>query len=380
MKILFFSTYFYPYVSGITASPLLALTHLSKKHSITVVTFRHDSHLPSTEYFGKIKIIRLPYFMRLSKGFLSPASFGYFIKTVADYDRVILNSPNFEGLALAVAAKLKGIKIFSLLNCMVDIQDGITGWLLKTGLNLSVCIQLALSDTILTYTQDYFESIPSLRAFRHKVKYVLPCVKFKTPEPVYLRKLNEMKGSHVWVGFVGRIAREKGIEYVLQAIKKMRKEFPNIMLIIAGPGSEDVVGEKPYHRYIKDLLSTEQVPHRMLGKLTDRQLGAFYQKMDVLVLPSVNRTEAFGLVQVEAMMAGTPVVASSLPGVRIPVATTKMGITVNPRDVNRLKQALTHILSKRKTYTNTVLTTHARQVFDIHKAYVTYDRIFSIKK
>ena len=48
-------------------------------------------------------------------------------------------------------------------------------------------------------------------------------------------------------------------------------------------------------------------------------MGSFYTCIDVLVVPSINSTEAFGLVQVEAMMMGVPVVASDLPGVRVPV-------------------------------------------------------------
>ena len=55
------------------------------------------------------------------------------------------------------------------------------------------------------------------------------------------------------------------------------------------------------------------------------EMAKFYPNIDLLVLPSLNSTEAFGLVQIEAMMNGVPCVASNLPGVRQPVWTHHMG-------------------------------------------------------
>jgi glycosyltransferase involved in cell wall biosynthesis len=65
-----------------------------------------------------------------------------------------------------------------------------------------------------------------------------------------------------------------------------------------------------------------------LGNLSQQQLTAFYPNIDVLVVPSLNSTEAFGLVQVEAMMNNIPCVASNMPGVRRPVQMHGMGKVV----------------------------------------------------
>jgi glycosyltransferase involved in cell wall biosynthesis len=67
---------------------------------------------------------------------------------------------------------------------------------------------------------------------------------------------------------------------------------------------------------------------------------------DVTVLPSLNRTESFGMVQVESMLCGTPVVASDLPGVRQPVRHTGMGLVVEPRNPRALADAILEILSR----------------------------------
>jgi glycosyltransferase involved in cell wall biosynthesis len=70
----------------------------------------------------------------------------------------------------------------------------------------------------------------------------------------------------------------------------------------------------------------------------------------VTILPSINSTESFGMVQVEAMTCGTPVVATDLPGVRQPVRMTGMGLVVPPEDPASLAEAIISILDNPKGY------------------------------
>ena len=77
-----------------------------------------------------------------------------------------------------------------------------------------------------------------------------------------------------------------------------------------------------------------------LGDVPDHALPAFYRAADVVALPSVDRTEAFGLVLLEALACGTPVVASRLPGVRTLVDEGRTGYLVEPGDVAELAAKL----------------------------------------
>ena len=79
-------------------------------------------------------------------------------------------------------------------------------------------------------------------------------------------------------------------------------------------------------------------------------MAAFYPNLDALVVPSLNSTEAFGLVQIEAMMNNVPSVASSLPGVRRPVQMTGMGKVVPIGDSAALSQALLSIFADPAQY------------------------------
>ena len=86
-------------------------------------------------------------------------------------------------------------------------------------------------------------------------------------------------------------------------------------------------------------------PHwTFLGVLPADELAAFYSICDVTVLPSLNSTESFGMVQVESMYCGTPVVASDIPGVRRPTQVTGMGLIASPGDAGRLAQKIIEIL------------------------------------
>jgi glycosyltransferase involved in cell wall biosynthesis len=79
-------------------------------------------------------------------------------------------------------------------------------------------------------------------------------------------------------------------------------------------------------------------------------MPAFFGAIDCLVVPSVNSTESFGLVQGEAMLCGTPVVASDLPGVRQPVRTTGMGEIVPVGDAAALASAVLRVLDDPARY------------------------------
>jgi glycosyltransferase involved in cell wall biosynthesis len=83
---------------------------------------------------------------------------------------------------------------------------------------------------------------------------------------------------------------------------------------------------------------------KFLGILNPQQMAAFYPNLDVITVPSLNSTEAFGLVQIEAMMNGVPSVPSALPGVRQPVLMHGMGCVAEIGDSVSLAEAILEVL------------------------------------
>ena len=403
IKILFFSSYFYPYTSGLTTYPWKILNYLSKNHQITVLTFNHKEnkfkelkiHPPNRRVKNlKLKIIYLPYLFRLSKGFISPQSLVYFLKEIKQADLVFFNQPNVEGLPLMLLAKIFKKKTLSLLHCFLFnekksyslvilhppnrraslFQDLLNSLIIKLA-NKIVELQLLLSDKIIAYTKNYLENFSIYKKIKNKVLFTLPPIKKLSVDKNFYQKLKKQKGKNIWIGFSGRIAQEKGLEYLINSLTRYTLHVIRYTLVFAGPYGKDVSGEESYFKKIKKMLDEEKINHLFLGNLKEKQLGAFYKAIDVLVLPSVNSTEAFGMVQAEAMLLGTPVVATNLPGVKIPISLTKMGEVVEPRNEKQLAEAIIKILKNRKKYTNKNLIKNAQKIFDIKKVYQFYEKL-----
>lgn len=372
MKILFFSSYFYPYTSGITTYPFKIFTHLAKKNKITVLAFNHIKNQKDEQTINGFKILRIPYFIKINKGFISPQSFFYYLKYVMKSDMVFVNQPNFEGLTLVVLAKIFRKKVISIFHCQVFLKNTFLNKIINFFLNKSMVWQMFLSDKIIAYTKDYVSSLMYFKKLINKTRFILPPIEYISPDKKYFNELIKEKKDNIWIGFAGRVSREKGIEYLIEAINKL-KVTSKIVLVFAGPFGSNVAGEKNYYLDIKKMLKDYKINHIFLGNLTGNKLSSFYKSINILALPSINQTEAFGIVQAEAMIHGSPVIASNLPGVRIPIELTKMGIVINPKNSSLLKEAIEEIFENQKKYSNEKLVKNAKIIFNINKTYKFYD-------
>jgi glycosyltransferase involved in cell wall biosynthesis len=112
------------------------------------------------------------------------------------------------------------------------------------------------------------------------------------------------------------------------------------------------MGEQAYFdRLIPRIREYEAAGHwTFLGNLSPVELSAVYPNLDVITVPSLNSTEAFGLVQIEAMMNGVPSVASALPGVRQPVNMHGMGRVARIGDSAHLAECILEVLDEPKKF------------------------------
>ncbi len=366
-NILFFGTYFYPYLSGITTYPDQVLTILSKNYQIKVLCFKHQSDLETRETRRGVRIIRMPYLFRLSKGFISLRSWVHFWREARQADVVILNLPNAGGLPLALISKLLGKKIIGIFHCQPRFDKGWWNKLIASLLNISLYLQMWLCEDLIAYTADYVYAQWAGKLFKNKFHYALPPVKKLAQDNKFLQQLLQKKDDEIWVGFAGRVSREKGLTYLIRALDELQLQSNqpkrSLRLVLAGPYGEAVAGESAYYTLVKDLLDEAGIKYWFLGSLSGGKLGAFYQAIDLLVLPSVNSTEAFGMVQAEAMLAGKPVIASNLPGVRQLVMRTGIGLIVAPRDTQELSQAIKQIIQNSDKFQSPAKQLKVKQMF-----------------
>src|SRR4029434_5447130 len=138
-------------------------------------------------------------------------------------------------------------------------------------------------------------------------------------------------------------------EYLLRALPELLSAFPDARVVFTG-AYKDTVGEEDYWRRLTPMLERHRERIVFLDLLPLEAMPSFFALCDVVAVTSLNSTEAFGMVQVEAMLCGTPVVATDLPGVREPVRRTGMGRIVPPRDPDALAAALLEVIRDRASY------------------------------
>ncbi len=376
MNILFFSPYFFPYISGLALYPYRLFLTLSQKNNITVLTFLHNTKLPRYEKVKHLTIKRMTYWFKISKGYFSIASLFTFFKECLNNEVVILNLPNVEGLSLAFMAFCLRKKIITIYHCNIRI-NGVFGFVLQHIVNLTTYVQLLLSTNILSHDDYARNTLPSY--FHHKLIHTFP-MRDQTldPDKKNLKTLSQEKNNNIWIGFAGRIASEKGIEYLIEAIYRLYQYNSKVRLIIFGPHPNKTAGEKEYYQFIMNKIKIYSLPVKHYYDLEPSQFYALIKTLDVLVTPSVNETEAFGLTQVEAMTLGVPVVATDLFGVRTPIQKTGMGILVKPKHVKQIETAILTILKNKAKYTNEKLIQKAILEFDPIRTVKTFERLIKI--
>jgi len=339
-------TYHLPNVSGLTLSAHELACHLRDLgYPVHVVAGQIPRSLPRREVVDGLSITRSPAWFRVGKALFMPRYGIDLWRALDDVALVNVHLPNLDAAVVAIVAKLRGRKlIVSYISAMSKARP--MDRLLRAVASLPHVVAGLLADRIQVVSPDYADISTFCRLFRRKLVFAaLPTFLKLFPEEHYPPRLPRQPTTDrpFRIGYVGRIARQKSLGILIDALPLLVRELGReIVIDLAGPAA-DVVGET-YWREILAAVEASGGTIRHVGVLHGRDLAAFYAGLDVMVLPSTDRLESFGLVQVEAMLRGVPVVASDLPGMRLPVYSTGMGRLFAPGDPAALATAIADIL------------------------------------
>ena len=355
MRILTVLTYYRPHTSGLTIyAERLARAFVRRGHQVTVMTTQYDQSLPREENLDGVKVIRVPVALRISKGVIAPTFGLVATKLVAQHDVVQLHLPQFDAPGVALRARLFGKPVVLTYHCDLFLPPGFFNRVVNLVVQVQNNMAALLANHLVTYTQDYADHSAYLSRYRRKLTPFLPPVILPPADPGAVEafaETNQTRQRQPVIGMVTRFAAEKGVEVLLEALPAVLEKYPQAQVLFAGQ-YQNVMGEQAYaDRLMPRIRKFEEMGcWTFLGNLSQQQLAAFYPNMDVLVVPSLNSTEAFGLVQVEAMMNNVPCVASALPGVRRPVQMHAMGKVVPIGDAAALAGALLEIFAEKEKY------------------------------
>jgi len=351
LRILMVLDYYLPYVSGLSVTvERLAQGIAARGHSVTVLTHLHRRGLPREEHQGAVRILRAPVLARIGKAQISPAIVWAARRELVRSDVLHLHAPLVPAIALAWLGRARGVPIVANYHCDLRLPPGILNRGIEAIARISQDYALDRADVIINSTEDYARATPSLARRLDRFVGIIPPVPPLPPSPVtpeQLRARWRIEGSPV-ILFVGRFAEEKGLAHLVSALPGVRERFPHAVLLLAGE-NRDIPGETVGRR-LAPLLADPRSGVVATGHVPDPEMGALFAIADVLALPSTNSTESFGMIQVEAMKAGLPVVASDLPGVREPIRATGMGELAVPGNPASLAAALVRVLAAPSDY------------------------------
>lgn len=379
MKILTVLTYYRPHTSGLTIyAERLARAFAKRGHEVTVMTTQYDPSLPREETMDGVRVIRVPVLFRVSKGVIAPTFGLVATQLVLQHDVVQMHLPQFDAPGVAFRGRLFGRPAVLTYHCDLRLPSGFFNRIVNTVVNFQNNMAGILSNHIVTYTQDYADNSPYLSRYASKLTPILPPVEMPVPTPEAIQAFateHHVKERRPVIGMVTRFASEKGVEVLLDALPTILKKYPNAQVLYAGQHL-NVMGEQAYFDRLYPRIREYEQSGRwtFLGNLSPLELSAVYPNLDVLTVPSLNSTEAFGLVQIEAMMNGVPCVPSALPGVRQPVSMHGMGRVARIGDPVSLAESILEVLDEPQKFQGDIES--IRKSYDPDSIAQEYEKLF----
>ena len=352
MKILQLTTAYFP--SATHGGPVVSIHCLNKaliREGVEVFVITTNSGLSQKEKKRSliwhdvegVKVKYFPYYFHENFKF-SPQLFFELLSTISDYDLVHINSIwDFNMLAGALSCKMSNIPyIVSPRGSLDDNAFNVSSKFVKV-FYYKLCLKQFIkhANAIHFATNDEIKNVTSFVELPDE-RIVVPNG-FDLTELQNLPNKGEFKNKYNLDGkryilFLGRIHKQKGINFLLEAFKKIRNVIPNLYLVIAG------FEQKRYMKEIQKWINENGLPNKIIftGLITGKEKLAAYIDADVFVLSSY--FESFGMTVVEAIGCGVPIIISDRVGIKDDVLKYNAGI-VTSLNSSQIAEAILSILN-----------------------------------
>ncbi|WP_081543674.1 glycosyltransferase [Chromobacterium violaceum] len=386
IKVLHLGKYFHPDAGGIeTVTKDIAQGAAQAGYEVSVLCFGDAARLRNDKV-GDVEVLRAPIWKKTSSQPFGWQYFYAFLHHARKYDIVHVHVPNMLAALAVVLARSQGRIVVHWHSDVIN-----KGWLGSMMYPLE-WLMLRRAHAVIATSQAYADASPLLRRFRGKVR-VVP-IGIEDPEalddghepglapmpasgsamPLHVRSDDERI-----VLAVGRLVPYKGFEVLVDAACSLPL---GCRIVIVGGGECRAELEARIKRHgVQDRVY-------LAGRLDDKSLRALFQRATLFCLPSISRAEAFGVVLLEAMAHGLPIVASDIAGSGVPWVNShgETGLNIPVGDPQALATAITTLLSEPRTlecmreasrrrfereFTASVAT---RRVLDLYSALLTQQR------
>jgi glycosyltransferase involved in cell wall biosynthesis len=322
---------FYPPVKGGMETILeLMCEHTSPQVENSVICANNRCEL-SEERQGSTEVIRMPAIAQIGAVAVCPTMPMRLAR--ADADLIVLHEPNPMALLAYFLARPSTTLVVWFHSEVIR-----PSWRYKLFYRPFLQFALRRSARIVASSPTLAASSPVLRPWQHKCVVIPFGIEERAVSEQVLRRADAVRreeGRPI-VLFVGRLVSYKGVDVLLDAMR----EIPAVALL---------VGEGPERAALQRTAEAQGVGDRVrfLGEVSNDELAALYRACDLLVLPSVTRQEAFGVVLLEAMACGKPVVSTDLAtGSGWVNQDGETGFVVPPRNAAALHEAIGRLVAE----------------------------------
>lgn len=371
-RILVVLTYYSPHWTGLTEyARRLAEAFVRHGYPTSVLTCRHEANLPAKESINGVTVHRMPVVFRLSRTLISLQLLMEMPRMVRASDRVVVYLPFAEVAVIAFWCTVFRKPLFLVHNGDLKLPNTTINKWIEWIYIVFTNVAAATSRRIFVQTADYVQSSRLLTRWKHRISIVPPLfTQYRKPRQIPSSRLGKIPPNAIAIGFGGRFVEEKGFDILLRSIPAVVRRYPRVIFLFAGetdiPYESFFAQNAELYRQVKPYI-------RMLGKLTQKEMQRFFAECTLFVLPS--RSDCYPSILVEALLAGIPVVVTDIPGARMPVKQTGMGIVVPPENPQALAKGILAALRRRPALHKRW--SSVQSFYDYEKTFTRYETIIA---
>tara|TARA_B100000886_G_scaffold318147_1_gene257945 strand:+ start:3366 stop:4484 length:1119 start_codon:yes stop_codon:yes gene_type:complete len=311
-------------------------------HNITVANYSLDkkTKINILNSYTNINEITFPSEFVFGTFALSIKYFLYLCINFKKFEIVHLQHPDPFSSLIVIFLKLLNWKVKLLITWHAEIYK--TYFLFSPALILIDFFTFSISNNLIFFTPSHVKDsfLAKIIFFRKKIKQIPFIIEHKDKKLQPKSYDVENKNDFIILS-VGRLVKYKGYEYALDAVRKSNKKVKYY-----------IIGDGPLKTKLDLLIKNYNLMDRvfLLGKVSDKTKEDYFKKSDIFLFPSISKSEAFGIVQLEAMSHGLPIINTKLNNGVNYLVPEDIGITASIKNAENLKNAINNLKSNNKLF------------------------------